>query len=249
MECRKNLCKYVFWYVRKSTAKRISHRFFHRISAASTLKGFAIRCNCLYPFQPFLSLDKRFENYRFSCFQQLKSPKRKGTNNHVETIVPFAQVRTTSVASYFQLDREIRNIPLHCLIFAVDREPVVGERQLSFVDRSGDLILLSMSRNVQNIVDHGSRKDSDLLEETGMWISLTYDRRDCRGHCRRWTCKSEGFMRGEREVNFIYFRRWDCPNHSWRLIYKRQRFLWEQRQMNFTHFDQWVWLDCCRRLI
>ena len=40
---------------------------------------------------------------------------------------------------------------------------------------------------------------------------------------------------GEREVNFIYVRRWDCPNHSRRLIYKRQRFLWEQRELNFSH--------------
>jgi hypothetical protein len=74
---------------------------------------------------------------------------------------------TTSVASFtFQLDRQVRNISLDCLIFAVDRTSAVGERQLSFVDSSGDINLLSMSQNVQNIVDHGSRKDSDFLDET-----------------------------------------------------------------------------------
>jgi hypothetical protein len=75
--------------------------FLHRFSVASTLKGFAIRCKRLNLFQPFLSLDKRFENYPFWCFEQLKAPKRKGTINHVEIIIPFARLMTTSVASYF----------------------------------------------------------------------------------------------------------------------------------------------------
>jgi hypothetical protein len=53
---------------------------------------------------------------------------------------------------------------------------VVGERKPSFVDSSGEPILLSMSQNVQNVVDHGSRKDSGFLEETEVnfthsWIS------------------------------------------------------------------------------
>jgi hypothetical protein len=47
----------------------------------------------------------------------------------------------------------------------VDGTSVERERELSFVDSSGESILLSMSQNVQNIVDHGSRKDSDFLEE------------------------------------------------------------------------------------
>ena len=74
-------------------------------------------------------------------------------------------MRTTSVASYFQLDTEVRNISLDCLIFAVDRTSVVGERKLSFVNSSGEPILLSMSPNIQNIVDHGSRKERDSIDE------------------------------------------------------------------------------------
>jgi hypothetical protein len=50
----------------------------------------------------------------------------------------------------------------------VDGTSVVGEGKQSFVDRSGELILLSMSQSVQIIVDHGSREDSDFLEETEM---------------------------------------------------------------------------------
>jgi hypothetical protein len=48
----------------------------------------------------------------------------------------------------------------------VDGTSVVGESKLSFVDSSGELILLSMSQNVQNIVDHEFRKESDFLEQT-----------------------------------------------------------------------------------
>ena len=51
-------------------------------------------------FSTVFSLDKRFESYCISCFGQLKTPKTIGTNNHVEIVVPFAQILSTSDASY-----------------------------------------------------------------------------------------------------------------------------------------------------
>jgi hypothetical protein len=72
------------------------------------------------------------------------------------------------IARYLPLHKEVHEISLDCLMFAVDGTSVVGESKLSFVDSSGEPILLSMSQNVQNIIDHGSRKDSYFLEEKEM---------------------------------------------------------------------------------
>ena len=62
-----------------------------------------------------------------------------------------------------------------------------------------------MSQNVQNIVDHGSRKDSGFLEETEKWISLTFDRRKYADLGRRLIWERKRFNRGERQVNFTDF--------------------------------------------
>ena len=75
--------------------------FLYRVLVSQTLLGFAIRCQYLNPFQRFLSRDIWFENYRFSCFKQLKLPKRKGPINNIQNIVRLARSISLFVASQF----------------------------------------------------------------------------------------------------------------------------------------------------
>ena len=135
-----------------------------------------------------------------------------------------------------QLDRQVHNIFLDCRIFAVDGTSVVGERELSFVDGSGEPILLSMSQNVKNIVGHGSRKDSGFLEETE--VNFTHFRST--RVCRSWSTIN---LRKKE----IQSRRASSEFHSLSIVgiveiiiergSRKDRYLVEERDVNFTYFQ------------
>ena len=156
-----------------------------------------------------------------------KRLKQKGTSNHVEISVPFA--------------REVRNISVDSRIFAVDGTSVVGERKLSFVDGSGGLILLSMSQNVQNIVDHGSRKGSGFLEETEVnfthfWISGMV--RNSPEHGSR---KDSDVIQGERSEFHSLSIEGTFRIISTIDLEKTESV--EGREGNLSHFDRQVFAD------
>ena len=87
IQYRKNLLKYVLWYVREPTEKRFSHRFLYRSLVTYTYLGFAISCKCWNPFQPFLLLNNYTEISRFVCFPLVGAPKRE-TPIHPLVIIP-----------------------------------------------------------------------------------------------------------------------------------------------------------------
>ena len=101
----------------------------------------------------------------------------------------------------FQLDRQLRKTSINFLMFAMDRPSPVRERQLSFVHWSRDLFFLSMSQNVQIIVDGGSTKDIDSCGERQG--NLTHwDWREFVDHWRRWLLKTQIHSMRERSESY-----------------------------------------------
>ena len=137
------------------------------------LLGSAMSCKCLNPLQKFLSLNKSAE-------------KKRSNQSHPKycTLDAIDKHFCCKLAS---VDRELRQISPNCLTFAVHRTSSVNALEVSFVRRTDDLIFLSMSQNVQNIVDDWSRGRRDSVGGREREVNFThFDQRDCADHFRRW---------------------------------------------------------------
>lgn len=97
------------------TQKSLFNSFSHGIPIGATLKGFATRCKCLNPFQPFMSSDTRFEDYRFFVWIEWEGTQ---SCSHIKIYFSFQWCVGPHCTDPFKVDKSTIPFSSHQTLFS-----------------------------------------------------------------------------------------------------------------------------------